>query len=267
MSTPQSQFDLSDIAEAPSAPASRINPRPAPRRSAAAPTAPAASLLVDPRLDSFVKEVIGEASKRTGYTYKLGEGVRTPEQQAGKVAKGVSWTLDSPHMHGRGRDVLAFDRQGKYITDGAHEAYKALGDVYNERASAGPVPVKWGVVKDGKQVDPGHFQIEDGAAPALDLSDIAESGPAFDLSDIAEAPPVDPERQKLVEEYGEPVEASTFIRYRDDPKSGRPVPYETNAQPAGALASLPHKGFDPQTEEGRRIRDESAAQVHKPGSL
>jgi hypothetical protein len=117
MSTPQSQFDLSDIAEAPSTPASRISPRLAPRRSA-----PAAPLSVDPRLDSFVNEVIGEASKRTGYTYKLGEGVRTPEQQAGKVAKGVSWTYDSPHMHGRGRDVLAFDRQGKYITDGAHEA-------------------------------------------------------------------------------------------------------------------------------------------------
>jgi hypothetical protein len=127
--------------------------------------APRGGSAVDARLDSFVGDVITEASRRTGYTYKFGEGVRTPEQQAEKVRRGVSWTYTSRHLSGRGRDVLAFDERGNYITDGSHPAYTALGEVYGELAPEAPVRVKWGVVRKGAQVDPGHFEIEDGAAP------------------------------------------------------------------------------------------------------
>lgn len=130
MATPQNK--LAGLFDAPTAPRPTPRaPRPSgdishlfdapakPRRSpAVAAATPAAVQSVDPRLDSFVNDVIGEASRRTGYTYKLGEGFRTPEQQAGKVSRGVSWTYDSPHMHGRGRDVLAFDASGNYLTDG-----------------------------------------------------------------------------------------------------------------------------------------------------
>jgi hypothetical protein len=147
---------------------------PPPLRRAAAPAA-APAVGVDPRLDSFVNDVIGEASRRTGYTYKLGEGVRTPAQQAQKVAQGVSWTYNSRHLHGRGRDVLAFDERGNYIRDGAHPAYTTLGEVYGERSAAAPAPVKWGVVRGGRQVDPGHFEL--GETDAIDslLADIPDA--------------------------------------------------------------------------------------------
>jgi hypothetical protein len=253
MATPQDNLNLSGA-----------EPLPQPRvrtPRAPAPAAPAAPLSVDPRLDSFVKEVIGEASKRTGYTYKLGEGVRTPEQQAGKVARGVSWTLDSPHMHGRGRDVLAFDRQGNYITDGAHEAYKALGDVYSERASAGPVPVRWGVVKDGRQIDPGHFQIEDGAAPALNL-DGAEP------INLDGAEPLDtPAPSSSADDYGEPVTVNSSV----DRASGLPLSFSEDGKPAAPVATEPPASpsapLNLQTEAGRVARDTSRSLAHKSGSF
>jgi hypothetical protein len=235
VSTPSSQFDFSKIAEAPRPSAPR------PPRRAAAPVVPP----VDPRLDSFVNDVMSEASKRTGYTYKLGEGSRTPEQQAGKVARGVSWTYDSPHMHGRGRDVLAFDAQGNYITDGAHPAYKALGDVYGERAASAPAPIKWGVVRDGKQVDPGHFQLESStsdASSAFDLSDIAEPAPAFDLSAIAEKP----------DDYGEPV------RINSAPSV---TPSSSPSMPALHSSTL-----DVRTMEGRAARDAGRAMEADPNA-
>ncbi|MGB8507847.1 MAG: hypothetical protein WCD76_05545, partial [Pyrinomonadaceae bacterium] len=133
---------------------------------------------VDPRLDSFVSDVMNEASRRTGYTYKLGEGVRTPEQQAGKVAQGVSWTLHSKHLDGRARDVLAFDERGNYIKDGTHPAYAALGEVYGERAADAPVAVKWGVVRNGAQVDPGHFEESDAVPAGDDLDNLLDALPA-----------------------------------------------------------------------------------------
>ncbi|HEX8071056.1 MAG TPA: hypothetical protein VF546_13960 [Pyrinomonadaceae bacterium] len=147
---------------------------------------------VDARLDDFVNQVMAEASRRTGYTYKLGEGSRTPAQQAEKVARGVSWTYNSAHLDGRGRDVLAFDERGNYIPDGSHAAYKALGDVYAEMAHAAPAPVKWGVVIDGQQRDPGHFELAHGhgaqAAPAPDpLAHLLEpAAPADPLAHLVE---------------------------------------------------------------------------------
>ncbi|HEY9405799.1 MAG TPA: hypothetical protein VIQ24_24325 [Pyrinomonadaceae bacterium] len=185
--------DLSDLAERPPARASK------PRASSAL-SAPG----VDPRLDSFVNEVIGEASKRTGYRYELGEGVRTPAQQAQKVAQGYSWTMNSRHLHGRGRDVLAFDEKGNYIKDGSHPAYAALGEVYGERSASAPARIRWGVVRDGKQVDPGHFELEDGDDPRVasdlpDLSDLADA--SADLS--ADAAPAN--RTRTPADHGMPL--------------------------------------------------------------
>ncbi len=162
---PQDLPDLTEFAE-PSEPS--IRSRPPRRASAALPS-------VDPRLDSFVSEVIKVAEQRTGYRYKLGEGARTPEQQAKKVRDGVSWTYNSKHLKGRSRDVVAFDGD-KYLTDAAHPAYTTLGDVYREKAASAPVRVRWGVVKDGRQVDPGHFELDDDDSPSSlpDLTEFAE---------------------------------------------------------------------------------------------
>lgn len=131
-------------------------PRPA-RRATYTPPVPA----VDPQLDSFVNDVIAEAAKRTGYTYKLGSGGRTPAEQAEKVAQGYSRTYNSKHLTGHGRDVMAYDEQGNYITDGSHKAYTTLGDVFRERGDAS---IKWG--GDFQSFyDPSHFELAD-VAPA-----------------------------------------------------------------------------------------------------
>ncbi len=118
-----------------------------------------------PQLDQVVEDLMTEAARRSGYTYKLGSGGRTPEEQAQKVAQGYSKTLNSKHLTGRGRDVMAYDERGNYITDGAHDAYKTLGAVFRERAPAG---VRWG--GDFKSFfDPSHFELSAAAsAPALD---------------------------------------------------------------------------------------------------
>src|SRR2546423_15295831 len=61
-------------------------PAPKPRLAHAAPIVPT----VNPQLDAFVNDVMAEAGRRTGFTYKLGSGGRTPAEQAEKVEQGYS---------------------------------------------------------------------------------------------------------------------------------------------------------------------------------
>jgi hypothetical protein len=213
---------------------------------------------VDPRLDLFVGDVMGEASKRTGYTYKLGEGPRTPEQQARKVKDKVSWTYDSAHMHGRGRDLNAFDEQGNYLTDRDHPAYKAIEEVYNEFASKYPFRVKWGVVRNGQQVDPGHFEIDedDGDAPGeLNLARVLEPVAPDDLGE--------PER---IQQATDRVTGATLAL--DDPRR-ETRPDASEAMPAtSAPPALPQReSFDVRTMEGRAARDERHATERKANAF
>jgi hypothetical protein len=260
VSTPRSELDglLDDVPAAPRRPSVSTSRRP--------PSVRPTARTVDPRLDSFITEqVIPEASRRSGFTYKLGEGVRTPAQQAEKVARGVSWTYNSKHLSGHGRDVLAFDAQGNYITDGAHPAYSTLGEVAQEYAPKAPAPVKWGVVRNGKQVDPGHFQLEDSAPPANELDAMLSDVPARSELDelLDDVPPLKPNiaadfesAPESDEEWaGGPAVATTTEIRRDVPV------------PSSSAAPLPHKPLDLQTVEGRRERDETRALAHKPGSF
>lgn len=293
MSTPPGELNLSGVLEPPS-PGPRVLRAPAPTRPQSRPAAPtdlnlsgvlepprsslsapapratprstAPPPAVDPRLDSFVNDVMGEASRRTGFTYKLGEGPRTAAQQAGKVAQGYSWTYNSAHMHGRGRDVLAFDAAGNYLKDGSHPAYKALGDVYGELAPKSPARVKWGVVRNGQQVDPGHFELDDDGDPAtpalnlggvvepLSLDGILEPNIAADFRD-APAPGDD---------YGPPERMPESVAFRDD---------RMQAQLRGDLRQQTppplrrRQTFDPRTEEGRRGRDSRAQLERTPGAF
>lgn len=208
---------------------------------------------VDPALDSFVSDVMTEASRRTGYTYKLGEGLRTPEQQAQKVAAGYSRTYNSKHLTGLGRDVLAFDSSGRYITDGAHEAYKALGDVYRERAPSAPVRVKWGGDFKGFY-DPGHFEIEDdGGAPAS-----------------ASAPSEPPDFDSFVASRSVP-DFDEWVSQRkaaDDEEVVR-VNARNAVEPAApAPPPLPQRQtLDPHTYQGRQGRDERERTERSPGAF
>jgi hypothetical protein len=224
---------------------------PPPLRRAAAPAAAApAAVGVDPRLDSFVNDVIGEASRRSGYTYKLGEGVRTPEQQAQKVAQGVSWTYNSRHLSGRGRDVLAFDERGNYIRDGSHPAYTTLGEVYGERSAAAPAPVKWGVVKDGRQVDPGHFEL--GETDAIDdlLADIP------DAAAVTGGDEIDALLATVPDAVDDPVERVIAV------PASRAVAMES-VSPTPSAPDSPNI----YTTEGRRERDERHAAETNPRAV
>jgi peptidoglycan LD-endopeptidase CwlK len=210
---------LSDLFDSPR-PSKALAPSPRARPEASA---------VDARLDSFVSDLIAEAARRTGYRYKLGSGVRTPGEQAEKVAQGLSKTYHSRHLTGRGRDVLAFDGRGAYIRDGRHPAYAALGEVYRERAAQAPARVRWGGDFEGFY-DPGHFEIdEEGAAGGFDappkafaLADLFD--PLDSVSDLFDAP--DPERQKLEEEFGpiEAVGAKAGATPSPLPRHGPPAP-------------------------------------------
>jgi len=230
---PGQRDELDDLLDETPALAAAASSRKAPAPDASPRSALSASSAgVDPRLDSFVNDVIGEASRRSGFTYKLGEGVRTPEQQAQKVQQGVSWTMNSRHLHGRGRDVLAFDEKGNYLKDGAHPAYVALGEVYAERAAAAPVPVKWGVVRDGRQVDPGHFEL--GEVDAIDdLLDALPVAQGDELDQLLADVPEDDEVERV------------------------------NASPAVAAPAAhklpPPTGANIYTPEGRAERDAAAA--------
>jgi hypothetical protein len=144
-------------------------------------------------------------------------------------------------MHGRGRDVLAYDENGNYITDGSHPAYKALGDVYAERSADSPVRVKWGVTRDGKQVDPGHFELEDDdttPAPALKLDGVLE--PPLKLDGILE--PVD----------DDVISINARNAVTPAPQSFAPLPQRQSP--------------DLQTQEGREARDSRAASERSPGA-
>ncbi|MFL6285713.1 MAG: hypothetical protein ACJ74Q_21455 [Pyrinomonadaceae bacterium] len=255
MSTPESQIpDFNSFAatRAPDFNSFAASRRAAPSASSDARPARAQLPPVDSRLDSFVNDVMGEASKRSGYTYKLGEGSRTPEQQAGKVAAGYSRTYHSKHLTGHGRDVLAFDASGNYITDGAHDAYKTLGDVYREKAAAAGLPIRWGGDFHDFH-DPGHFEIEDDggavSAPAAAPADVP------DFNSFAASRDVPDFEDWKAQRAGGDDEVVT-INARN---AVTPAP-----PPAPALPE--RQSFDVRTMEGRARRDSRAALERTPGA-
>lgn len=82
---------------------------------------------------------------------------RTPEEQADAIARGVSWTTHSKHLSGDAIDLCPFsvyDLHGddKLQWDAGDPVWKKLG------AIGEGLGLKWGVIKNGVQVDPGHFE-------------------------------------------------------------------------------------------------------------
>lgn len=83
--------------------------------------------------------------------------LRTPEEQAEKVAKGLSWTQNSKHLTGDAIDVAP------YLVYDAHGDDKALWDESDPIwLKIGPIGqscgLKWGVIKGGERIDLGHFE-------------------------------------------------------------------------------------------------------------
>lgn len=83
--------------------------------------------------------------------------LRTPEEQAANVAKGVSWTLKSKHLTGDAIDICPYATYqlhgpDKLQWDGSDPVWKTIG------AIGETLGLKWGVFKNGVQIDPGHFE-------------------------------------------------------------------------------------------------------------
>ena len=87
--------------------------------------------------------------------------LRTAEEQQEAVSKGVSWTMHSRHLSGKAIDVCPYKT---YVLHGMNSLqWDERDPVWTRIGAIGQAcGLKWGVVKDGKQVDPGHFEMMEG---------------------------------------------------------------------------------------------------------
>lgn len=83
--------------------------------------------------------------------------LRTPEEQAANVAKGVSWTRNSKHLTGDAIDVAPY---AIYDLNGPDKAqWDETDPIWNRIGQIGQAcGLKWGVVKNGQRFDLGHFE-------------------------------------------------------------------------------------------------------------
>jgi len=84
--------------------------------------------------------------------------LRTPEEQEEYVRRGVSWTMNSRHVVGRAIDIAPFSQyllhgRDKLQWDGSDPVWAAIGAIGQR------VGLQWGVWKDGRNIDLGHFEM------------------------------------------------------------------------------------------------------------
>lgn len=83
--------------------------------------------------------------------------LRTPEEHAANLAKGVSWTTHSKHLDGDAIDLCLWDAgANKLLWDGADPRWEKLG------AIGEALGLRWG--GRWKQRDLGHFEIKTASA-------------------------------------------------------------------------------------------------------
>ena len=83
--------------------------------------------------------------------------LRTPEEQVENVKRGVSWTLKSKHLTGDAIDICPFEQWN--LTGPDKPQWDETAKVWQDIGAIGQaLGLKWGVVKDGKRFDLGHFE-------------------------------------------------------------------------------------------------------------
>lgn len=123
------------------------------------------------RLDDLCPKLVPKAEKliarfaEAGIAVLIVDTLRTPEEQRANVAKGVSWTLNSKHLAqpsccGKSHaidlapyEVYQLHGPDKLRWDASDPVWIKMGDIGTA------IGLKWGVWKNGKQVDPGHFEL------------------------------------------------------------------------------------------------------------
>lgn len=99
-----------------------------------------------------------------GIMVMIVDTLRTPEEQADNVARGVSWTLRSKHLTGHAIDIAPYETYQLHGPDKLQ--WNATDPIWERIGKVGEQVggLKWGVWKankDGKleNVDPGHFEL------------------------------------------------------------------------------------------------------------
>lgn len=113
--------------------------------------------------------VIRRAIQITIVDFGVLDGARTVAEQAALYAKGrtapgpiVTWTMKSRHIGGFAVDLGAYVA-GKYINGDTPEElklYDKIADAVLAAARELNIPVKWGIILNGKRTDVGHFELD-----------------------------------------------------------------------------------------------------------
>lgn len=111
---------------------------------------------LSPRMLPLAMQLLARCVE-AGIPVLIVDTLRTKDEQAANVAKGVSWTMLSKHLTGDAIDVCPYaiyDLHGpdKLQWDGGDPVWKKIGSIGES------IGLKWGVIKNGVQVDPGHFE-------------------------------------------------------------------------------------------------------------
>lgn len=120
-------------------------------------------------------KVVKHAITFTPVDFGVLHGARTQEEQNRLYAQGrsapgdiVTWTLNSRHIGGFAADLGAY-KDGVYVNGDTEEELDLYGLIAEAMLTAAEelgIPVKWGVVKNGKRTDTGHFELPSSEYPA-----------------------------------------------------------------------------------------------------
>lgn len=111
---------------------------------------------LSPRMLPLAMQLIARCVE-AGIMVLIVDTKRTVEEQKANVAKGVSWTMHSKHLTGDAIDICPYETYALHGPDklqwnAADPVWKRIGEIGQR------LGLKWGVVKNGMQVDPGHFE-------------------------------------------------------------------------------------------------------------
>jgi len=106
-----------------------------------------------------MQSVVRFAITLTDVDFSVVDGERSHEEQLENIENGVSWTMDSDHIHTDEREDTAVDiypwADGRTSMDPEH--FKRVAKAMFAAACYLKVSIEWGGFWRGKQYDPAHW--------------------------------------------------------------------------------------------------------------